>query len=166
MVRSVLLDAPWARMNTVFMNSIIRYEPTQVKLTLPYVLSTVPAGFPSPAADYIQSRLSTDDLLIHDPISTYFIRAKGDSMRDAGISDGDILVVNSAMEAVDGDVVVAVIDGAFTVKRLKLKSGQAELHAENNEVAYPVLKPLHELQILGVVTSNVHIHRAKPGLKL
>lgn len=148
------------------MNSMIRYEPTQVKLTIPMVRITVPAGFPSPAADYIQSRLSTDDLLIHDPIATYFIKATGESMKDAGINDGDILVVNTAMEASDGDIIVAEIDGAFTVKRLKLKSGQVELHPENLKADYPVLRPSHELRVLGVVTANLHIHKPKPGFKL
>ena len=153
-------------MNTVHMNSMIRYEPTQVKLTIPMVRSTVPAGFPSPAGDYIQSRLSTDDLLIHDPIATYFIKASGESMKDAGINDGDILVVNTSMEPVDGDIVVAEIDGSFTVKRLKFRSGQAELHAENTRADYPTLRPSHELRVLGVVTANLHIHKPKPGFKL
>lgn len=148
------------------MNSIAKYEPTQVKLTLPLFDGRVPAGFPSPALDYIERRLSTDDLLIHDATATYFIKASGDSMKDAGILDGTILVVDSGMPPVHGDIVIAIIDGQFTVKRLRLVRGQAELHAENRGVHYPVLRPAEQLQILGVVVGHVHVHRSRPGLGL
>lgn len=147
------------------MNSILaRYEPTQVKLVLPFLGSTVPAGFPSPAADHVQRRLSTDDLLIHDATATYFIRARGDSMRDAGIIDGTVLVVDTGRQAVSGDIVVANLDGGQTVKRLRLVNGRAELHAENATGDYPVLRPREALHLFGVVVGHLHVHHGKPGL--
>jgi len=87
-------------------------------LSCPLFLGQVPAGFPFPATDYIHKRLSTDDLPIHDSAATYFVRAQDDSMVDAGIFDGNVLVVDSIKEAHTGDIVGAYIDGGFTVKRL------------------------------------------------
>lgn len=148
------------------MNSIAKYEPTQVKLTLPFFEGSVPAGFPSPALDYLAKRLSTDDLLIHDATATYFIKATGDSMRDAGILDGSVLVVDSGRPPVHGDIVVASIDGHFTVKRLRIVSGVAELHPENAASNYPILRPSIELEIMGVVVAHMHLHHMKPGIRL
>lgn len=153
--------------NTVIMSSILAfYEPTQVRLTLPFFEGSVPAGFPSPAADYVQKRLSTDDLLIHDATATFFVKALGDSMRDAGIIDGTVLVVDAGKSAQHGDIVVARIDGGYTVKRLILNQGCYELHPENVAANYPILQPTEELQIFGVVVGHVYVHHKKPGLRL
>lgn len=149
------------------MDSILaKYEPTQVKLTLPFFEGSVPAGFPSPAADYVQKRLSTDDLLIHDATATFFVKAQGDSMRDAGIIDGTVLVVDAGKQAHHGDIVVAKIDGGYTVKRLVLNQDRYELHPENAAGNYPILAPTEELQIFGLVVGHVHVHHKKPGLRL
>ena len=149
------------------MNSILaQYHPSQVRLTLPLILGQVPAGFPSPAMDYIQKRLSTDDLLIHDSTATYFVKAQGDSMVDAGIFDGNVLVVDTGRPAQVGDIVVAYIDGGFTVKRLHKGEAGFELHPENAAAAYPVIRPTEELRIYGVVVAHLHLHHKKPGIGL
>lgn len=82
----------------------------------------VPAGFPSPADDYIESRISLDEHLVRHREATFFLRVEGDSMRDLGILDGDLLVVDRALAPVDGCVVIAVIDGEFTVKQFSRRS--------------------------------------------
>jgi len=116
----------------------------------------VPAGFPSPADDYVEDQLDLNQLLVQNKSATFFLRVKGDSMINAGINDGDIIVVDRSVEAVDRSVVVAVIDGELTVKRLVFRNGVAELHAENPKYAPILCKLEQELTIWGVVTSAVH----------
>ena len=86
----------------------------------------MPCGFPSPAQDYIEQRLDLNDLLVQRPSATYFVRASGDSMTEGGISDGDMLVVDSSLTAGHGDIVVAAVDGAFTVKAGAAARGAAD----------------------------------------
>ncbi|MFC4298399.1 LexA family protein [Castellaniella hirudinis] len=114
----------------------------------------VPAhcGFPSPAEDHAQKRIDLNTVLIQHPEATFYMRARGESMRDAGISDGDSLVVDRALEARHGDIVVAVVDGDFTIKTLHRQDGQVRLQAANP--AFQDIVPRHgqELLIWGVVT--------------
>jgi DNA polymerase V len=126
------------------------------RLPLPLFASRIAAGFPSPADDYVESRLDLNELLIQRREATYFLRVKGDSMQGAGIHPGDLIVVDRSIEAQDGHVVVAEVDGELTIKRLRLGAGNPELHPENP--AYPVIrfKAGQELRIWGVVTSSVH----------
>ena len=123
---------------------------------LPLFGHKISAGFPSPADDYVEDKLDLNRLLIHNKSATFFLRVKGDSMIDAGIHDGDIIVVDRSVKAVDRSVVVAVIDGELTVKRLVYINGSAELHAENPKYAPILLKENQELTIWGVVTNAVH----------
>ena len=123
---------------------------------LPLYGHKVSAGFPSPADDYVEDKLDLNQLLIQNKSATFFLRVKGDSMLNAGIHDGDIIVVDRSVEAMDRSVVVAVIDGELTVKRLAYRNGSAELHAENTKYAPIRLKEGQELTIWGVVTSAVH----------
>jgi DNA polymerase V len=123
---------------------------------LPLFGHTVPAGFPSPADDYVEDRLDLNQLLIQNKSATFFLRVKGDSMINAGIHDGDIIVVDRSVEPVDRSVVVAVIDGELTIKRLVKRNGVAELHAENPKYDPIRFKEGQELTIWGVVTSAVH----------
>lgn len=116
----------------------------------------VSAGFPSPADDYVEDRLDLNQLLIHNKTATFFLRVKGDSMINAGIHDGDIIVVDRSITPIDRSVVVAVIDSELTVKRLVLNNGVAELHAENPGYAPIRFKKGQEVTIWGVVTSSVH----------
>ncbi len=116
----------------------------------------VSAGFPSPADDYVEDQLDFNQLLVHSKSATFFLRVKGDSMINAGIHDGDIIVVDRSIEPIDRSIVVAVVDGEFTVKRLALCNGVTELHAENPKNAPICFKEGQELTIWGVVTSSVH----------
>lgn len=124
---------------------------------LPLVSSKIKAGFPSPASDHIEKHLSLDELLISHPIATFFVEASGTSMLGAGIHPGDILIVDRSRQAIDHDIVIAVIDGDLTVKRLSLAhSDRPELHSENPIFAPIVFGNHQELSIWGVVTSVIH----------
>ena len=125
-------------------------------LRLPLASSTVAAGFPSPADDYIDVGIDLNEVLIRHPSSTFFLRVSGDSMVEAGIQDGDLLVVDRSLDARPGQVVVAVLDGAFTLKRLAHHQGRLRLEAANS--AYPPLE-LHQcgdVQIWGVAIHVIH----------
>lgn len=116
----------------------------------------VSAGFPSPADDYIDQKLDLNDLLIKNPSSTFFVRVAGDSMTGAGINHDDILIVDRSLEPVSGKIIIAVINGELTVKRLMTDSVSCRLVAEN-----PAYEPLEideqmSFETWGVVTSVIH----------
>lgn len=113
-------------------------------------------GFPSPSQDYHTSEIDLNEFLMPNRVSTFLIRARGHSMMRAGIFDGDELVVDRSITPQDGHVVVAVIDGEMTVKRLRLRADGAVLAPENP--AYPdiVVAELSELRVWGVVTRSLH----------
>lgn len=125
---------------------------------LSVLISPVPvaAGYPSPAQDYFDGRIDLNEHLITDITSTYVVRVSGDSMEGAGISDGDELIVNRALEPRDGSVVVAVLDGELTVKRLRLTARGVVLQADNPR--YPDIRvpALADLVIWGVATRCLH----------
>lgn len=116
----------------------------------------VAAGYPSPAQDYFDGRIDLNAHLIKDITSTFVVRVTGDSMEGAGISDGDELIVNRALEPKDGSVVIAVLDGELTVKRLRITATGVVLQAENPR--YPDIRVagLSELTIWGVATRCLH----------
>ena len=116
----------------------------------------VAAGYPSPAQDYFDGRIDLNEHLIKDITSTFVVRVTGDSMERAGISDGDDLIVNRALEPKDGSVVIAVLDGELTVKRLRITATGVVLQAENSR--YPDIRvpSLSELTIWGVATRCLH----------
>jgi DNA polymerase V len=122
--------------------------------THPLFLTRVPAGFPSPADDHVDRSLDLNDLLIKRPEATFFVRVEGDSMEGAGIRSGDLLVVDRSLEARDGDVVVAALDGEMTVKRVRQRGGALWLVAAND--AYPPQRVTTELVVWGVVQHVVH----------
>lgn len=123
---------------------------------LPFLFeSTVEAGFPSPAEQYIEKALDLNELLITHPAATYFVRAAGESMTGAGIYPGDILVTDRSLDAASGDIVIASVDGEFTVKYLKFDGKSVWL-----EPANPAYSPIYfsgdqELRLFGVVTAVV-----------
>ena len=124
---------------------------------IPYVLSRISAGFPSPADDYIENNLSLSELLIRNHLSTFLMKTSGDSMVDVGINDGDILVVDRSIEPKNRDIVIAILEGNLTVKRLLFKTnGSVVLKSEN--IAYKDIKipESADLEIWGVVTSAIH----------
>ena len=111
-----------------------------------------PAGFPSPAEDYIECNLDLNDFMVAHPAATYYVRVSGDSMIEAGILDGDYLIVDRAVEPDHGAIVVAVVEGDLTVKRLYRQRGVIELRPENK--AYPPIQIKQDMELLiwGVVT--------------
>ncbi len=125
--------------------------------TVPYILSRVSAGFPSPADDYIENNLSISELLIKNQLSTFLMKASGESMIEAGINDGDVLVVDRSLEARSRDIVIAIFEGNLTVKRLIIKAdGSAILKSENPLYKNILISEYTELEIWGVVTSAIH----------
>ena len=132
------------------------YELDQsIKLELPLFSSRIPAGFPSPGDDYIDQKLDLNELIRH-PSDTFLVKVEGDSMINAGIYDGDILVVDRAMEAEDNKVVVVNLDGELTVKRLKIKETSVFLLPDNPKYEPIEIRPLSEFRIMGVVTFVIH----------
>ncbi len=125
---------------------------TSTELALPFADGGIKAGFPSPAQDYMDLTLDLNKELIKHPAATFYGRVKGDSMKDAGISDGDILVIDRAAEYRDGMTAVCYIDGEFTVKKIRRKGDKLFLEPANP--AYPLIEvtPENDFQIWGVVT--------------
>jgi SOS regulatory protein LexA len=130
-----------------------RLAPTGRFFARPLAESPVQAGLPNPVDDAHADALTIDDYLIERPSQTVLIRVKGDSMQDAGILEGDLVVVEKAATARRGDVVVAIVDGQFTLKRLDVERGQFVLKPENK--AYPVIRPEGTLEIFGVMVGLV-----------
>lgn len=114
---------------------------------------SVRAGLPGPAADTGGETLSIDRYLVSQPSRTHLVRVKGDSMIDAGIHDGDLVVVEKRAAANVGDIVVAIVDNEFTLKRLDREKGRIVLRPENK--AYPVIRPSGDAEVFGVVVGLV-----------
>lgn len=125
---------------------------------LPLFLDRVPAGFASPAQDYLEARLSLDELLDINAPQTFIARAMGDSMTGAGIFDGDLLVVNKAKDAKHGHIVVACINGEHFVKRLEKEGDTWVLRAESPKYPPRYIMEADELRIWGVVSSSIRRH--------
>ena len=121
----------------------------------------VSAGFPSPADDYLDVDLNLHQYLVKHPASTFFIIAKGHSMEKAGIGDEDLLVVDKSLEAKTNDIVIAVVNGEFTVKRYLNINNEFILRAETELNNYPDIKidESIDFEIWGVVTHTIHNHR-------
>lgn len=137
----------------------LRYPATVLRhLRLPFFAGKVAAGFPSPADDYVDKTLDLNELLVQKPAATFFARAQGDSMIDAGIFPNDILVIDRSIEAVPGKIVICAVNGELTVKRLAKEGEQWLLKPENAKASYPEIL-IHddlELVIWGVVTRSIH----------
>lgn len=124
-------------------------------VSLPLYTTKVAAGFPSPADDHVEKRLNPSDYLVENDSATFFVRVKGDSMIDAGIFDGDVLVVDRSRVAQIGDIVLAVLDAEFTVKTLgRTKTGPKLIPANP---AYPVIEVREgqSFEVWGVVTGSM-----------
>lgn len=123
---------------------------------IPFYSNKVPAGFPSPADDYIDAKIDLNAFIIKHPASTFLVRASGDSMKNAGIHSNDVLIVDKSIEPVHGKIVIAAINGELTVKRLYCKNKKIMLMAENEN--YKPIDITHEqdLVIWGVVTYVLH----------
>jgi DNA polymerase V len=136
---------------------LLRPDENPVRIELPIFSSPVEAGFPSPADDHIEGKLDLNEHLVRRPAATFFVRASGQSMRDAGIYDGDLLIIDRGVTPQSDDIVIAILQGDLTVKRLKKVAGKWHLAAENRD--YPSL-PIGEddCEIWGVVTHSIRRH--------
>ena len=131
-------------------------------MPLPYADGGIKAGFPSPAQDYLSESIDLNKVLIRQPETTFYARIDGDSMVDAGIFDGDIVVIDKAVDAHDGDFVAAYIDGEFTLKTYRMDpSGQCAWLIPANKKYKPIrVTPDNDFRVWGVVTSIVRRLRA------
>lgn len=125
---------------------------------LPLYSNRISAGFPSPAQDYIEHNLDLNEYCIEHPSATYLVRVEGDSMVDAGIFDGDVLIVDRALEHKHNDIVVAAVDGELTVKQLALKPTPALIPRNSN------YKPIYltdetDFRVFGVVIKSIRSFR-------
>ena len=132
------------------------YELSDNQLVIPMAASKVQAGFPSPAEGYEEERIDLADILITNKASTYCVRVKGNSMIDANIFPDDVLVVDKSLEATHGKIVIAVVDGEFTVKTLYSKDGIVKLIPANSEYPEIILTSEQELNTWGVVSYIIH----------
>ena len=130
-------------------------------LPLQFADEGIKAGFPSPAQDYMEQAIDLKKELIRHPTSTFYGRVTGDSMRDEGIEEGDILVIDKSLELMDDDLAVCFIDGEFTVKRVRLEPEAIWLVPSNPD--YPLIKVTKEndFMIWGIVTFTIKKNRRK-----
>lgn len=121
------------------------------------MLSPAVCGFPSPAEQYVDMPLDLNQLLVSNPPATFFVRAAGDSMEEAGIRSGDILVVDRSLQAEDKSIVIACVDNEFTVKYIRMEdSGNIRLEPANRKYKPIFFREGMELRIFGVVTAVIH----------
>jgi SOS regulatory protein LexA len=143
---------------------ILRHDKAQGKLyptsLVQYgvrILGVVAAGFPSPAEEELLDTLSLDEFLIKKPNATYIVKVSGDSMIDEGIKEGDLVLVERGRQPQQGDIVIAQVDGQWTMKYFEKKNGKVILRAANKK--YPDIEPKRELVIGGVVVANVRKYK-------
>lgn len=114
------------------------------------------AGFPSPAEQYQEPPLDLNELLVKRPAATFFVRVQGDSMIGEGIHDGDLLVVDRSLRPASGDVIIACVDGDFTVKTYRRDKNGTRLEPANPDFPVIHIKPGHQLDYFGKVTACIH----------
>ena len=136
-------------------NEIINFRKSK-KTKIKLYTTSISAGFPSPAEDHMDISLDINEYLVKHPSSTFYIYVKGDSMIDSGIFDGDLLIVDRSLEVKSNSVVVAVIDGDFTVKKIKKDSGNLYLIPQNKKYKPILLENNMDFQIWGIVTHTIH----------
>lgn len=127
-----------------------------IKLKIPFYLTRVPAGFPSPADDFIEKKLDLNEHLIKKPAATYFVQVEGESMKNAGILSGDILVVDRSLNAGHNTIIVAMLDGEFIVKRLLIRGKKYTLYSDNPDYHDIDISIDHNFEVWGVVTYAIH----------
>lgn len=126
------------------------------KVKLPEYTSGISAGFPSPADDYIDRELDLNEYLINHPAATFFVRVIGDFMINAGMNSGDLIVVDRSLEAIHNKIVLAIIEGEFTVKRYVKRGKKIFLKPENENYDEIEIKKHMDFQVWGVVTTVIH----------
>lgn len=133
-----------------------------LSISAPLFQDSCQAGFPSPAASFVERELDLNEYCIRHPAATYFVRASGKSMTDIGLQDGDLMVVDHAEKAGHGDIVIAAVDGEFTVKKLLLseRDPRVTLQPMNSSFS-PIYPDPDNLEIFGVVMYFLHSTRGK-----
>jgi DNA polymerase V len=131
--------------------ALIQSDPMVVR----ELAATVHAGFPSPAEDLGAKRIDLTAQLVKHPQATFLMKARGESMRDAGIFDGDVLIIDKAVRPRSGHVVVAVVDGEFVCKQLQLRAGRVKLKAANPSFPDIVPRDGQTVEVWGVVTASI-----------
>jgi DNA polymerase V len=129
---------------------------TSCHTPIPYFRQGIPAGFPSPADDYLQKTLDLNEHLIKHPAATFYAHVQGDSMKDANLNDGDLLIIDKAETPRHRSIVVAILNGEFLVKRLYKRNGELRLLPENKAYAAIEIKEGMDFEIWGVVSHIVH----------
>lgn len=125
------------------------------EMKLPFFDVGISAGFPSPADDFIELQIDLNKHLIKHKETTFFAKVKGHSMKNAGINDGDLLIIDKSLEPQDNKIAICQIDGEFTVKRIKIEKDVVWLIAENEDYAPIKVTPENELMIWGIVTHTI-----------
>ena len=135
----------------------------EAEIMVPIFAHGLCAGFPSPADDRLDDRIALKRRLVRNPPATFLWLVDGHSMRDAGIHHGDLLVVDRSIRPVDGDVVVAIVDGERSLKRLRLHGDRTRLEFENRAMPAYELPEIADVEIWGVVVCNIHWLRRAQG---
>ena len=128
---------------------------TGTELNLPFVKSGISAGFPSPADDFLDLSIDLNKEYVKNPSATFYGRVKGNSMIDAGLNDGDLLIIDKSMEPQNGKIAVCFIDGEFTVKRIQIKKKELYLVAENKNYEPIKITADNDFLIWGIVTTVI-----------
>jgi DNA polymerase V len=128
----------------------------EIASTIPMFSDAVQAGFPSPAEDHMDMDLNLNDHLVQNPSATFCVKAIGESMKDAGIQSGDIMIVDKSLEPSNRSIVLAVIDGEFTVKRVNMNENELYLMPENNSFSPIKITKEMDFQVWGIVTYIIH----------
>ena len=123
---------------------------------LPLALESISAGFPSPASDYVDLGIDLNEQLIRNPSSTFFLRVSGNSMTGEGIYNDDLLIVDRSLEATPGKIVIAILDGNFTIKKLTYSNGISYLEASHPDYPTIDLRNYGDVQIWGVAIFSIH----------
>ena len=123
-------------------------------LSMPYI-GRISCGFPSPADDHLDEAIDLNREYIKNKSSTYFGRVSGDSMIDAGLENGDLLIIDKSLKPKDGNIAVCFLDGDFTVKRIRIEEGKIWLMAENKNYDPIEITPDNELMVWGIVVHSV-----------
>jgi DNA polymerase V len=125
------------------------------ELKLPFIDAGISAGFPSPADDFIEISIDLNKELIKNKDTTFFAKVKGHSMKNAGINDGDLLVIDKSLEPQNNKIAVCQIDGEFTVKRIKIEKDIVWLIAENEDYQPIKVTPENDFMIWGIVINSI-----------
>jgi len=144
-----------SELNNLEINSFCKVTEEENGATIPFVSLRVPAGSPCPADQYIEESINFNKVLVNKPNSTFCIKVVGDSMIDAGINEGDLLVVDSSASPHHNKIVIAAVDGELTVKRLRYDKSRVLLCPENRKYS-PIEIKEQDLNVWGVVTFIIH----------